>query len=222
MLIEENLILKERSYGIEQSMQSLISNASTEHLKIEKMNSHHQLLRDLVAENEDLKSQCVEISQRLATAMQNINYESVKYLDIISAKDRFIIKCKEKVGQYKVEVDRVTRKRDELEGLLEVTKRDLDILNREYEEVRRRITSTKVAAIEKVCINCKKLYQESENMNWSCKTHMSQYSANMWWCCGKSNHDAEGCKVGLHASKENPEEQGMKYFSKLLCTVIFI
>ena len=203
-------------------MQNLISNANSEHLNTEKMNSHHQFLLTLISENESIKSQYVDTSNNLSAALASSSYESLKYLDIITAKDTFIHETKAKLLHYKQELDRITQERDETASLLQLTRRDLEILNKEYDEIRRRISNVKSSSLETVCIHCKKLYQEAENMNWSCKTHMSQYSSNMWWCCGKSDSDAEGCKIGFHISKEEGEEQGVKCFSKLLCTVISI
>jgi hypothetical protein len=45
----------------------------------------------------------------------------------------------------------------------------------------------------KICKRCGKDFDERENYNWSCRTHKSQWSGEMWWCCGKRNKDAIGC-----------------------------
>ena len=29
-------------------------------------------------------------------------------------------------------------------------------------------------------------YLDSENYNWSCRTHTSEFGGEMWWCCGKA------------------------------------
>ena len=39
----------------------------------------------------------------------------------------------------------------------------------------------------KLCKNCTKEFHESDNFNWSCKTHKSDYGGEMWWCCGKKD-----------------------------------
>ena len=41
--------------------------------------------------------------------------------------------------------------------------------------------------LEKVCKNCSKDYIETENFNWSCRTHRSEFSGEIWWCCGKES-----------------------------------
>ena len=49
----------------------------------------------------------------------------------------------------------------------------------------------------KLCKNCSKEYNDSENYNWSCKTHQYPYSLDeeMWWCCGKKGKESPGCKM---------------------------
>jgi hypothetical protein len=39
----------------------------------------------------------------------------------------------------------------------------------------------------KICGRCGKEYNEKENYNWSCRTHSSPYSGEMYFCCGKMN-----------------------------------
>lgn len=39
----------------------------------------------------------------------------------------------------------------------------------------------------KTCKNCSLEYKDSENFNWSCRTHQSEWGGAVWWCCGKTN-----------------------------------
>ena len=50
----------------------------------------------------------------------------------------------------------------------------------------------------KICKNCNKDFNDKENFNWSCRTHHSQYSGEIWWCCGKQSIDALGCRFSAH------------------------
>lgn len=59
---------------------------------------------------------------------------------------------------------------------------------------------------EKVCKNCQKVFIENTNFNWSCKTHYSEYSGEMYWCCGLPGKDAPGCRVGKHLAKDDDED----------------
>ena len=58
----------------------------------------------------------------------------------------------------------------------------------------------------KICKNCGREYNEKENFAWSCRTHRSQWSGELWWCCGKTHADAPGCKYSFHESKEDEDE----------------
>ena len=60
---------------------------------------------------------------------------------------------------------------------------------------------------EKVCKNCGKDYTETENFNWSCRTHRSEFSGEIWWCCGKSGSDQPGCKYNKHESKDDDDAE---------------
>ena len=64
----------------------------------------------------------------------------------------------------------------------------------------------KMNIAQKVCKNCSKDYMETENFNWSCRVHKSEWSGEIWWCCGKDNKDQPGCKYLKHESKEEDEE----------------
>ena len=59
----------------------------------------------------------------------------------------------------------------------------------------------------KTCKNCFKEYIDSENFNWSCRTYRSEFSGQMWWCCGKTTKDALGCKFFRHISREDEEDE---------------
>jgi hypothetical protein len=60
---------------------------------------------------------------------------------------------------------------------------------------------------QKVCKNCSKDYIEKENFNWSCRTHRSEFSGEIWWCCGKETLDQPGCKYSKHESKEEEDDE---------------
>lgn len=63
----------------------------------------------------------------------------------------------------------------------------------------------KMDLAQKVCKNCGKDYVEKENFNWSCRTHLGEWSGEIWWCCGKSNLDSLGCKYQRHVTKDDEE-----------------
>ena len=44
---------------------------------------------------------------------------------------------------------------------------------------------------------CGKDYYEKDNFNWSCNHHTSEFEevGKIWWCCGKKDKQAKGCKT---------------------------
>ena len=72
--------------------------------------------------------------------------------------------------------------------------------------LRKRIDKMKLLSMKvfdkKICKNCLKEYNESDNFNWSCRTHRSEFGGVIWWCCGKKNKDDPGCKFSQHESKD--------------------
>lgn len=57
-----------------------------------------------------------------------------------------------------------------------------------------------------LCKNCGKDYVDSENYNWSCRIHQSEFSGEMWWCCGKTTKEAVGCKFKKHEIRNEDQE----------------
>ena len=81
----------------------------------------------------------------------------------------------------------------------------------ENEKLRQKVNKSRVKRkytemTEKLCRTCQRLYLESENFNWSCRTHYGEYSGEMWWCCGKAGREALGCRLARHVCKEEEEE----------------
>ena len=60
---------------------------------------------------------------------------------------------------------------------------------------------------QKICRNCGKEYPASENFNWSCRTHRSDWGGEMWWCCGKTKKEAPGCKFAKHETRDDEEDE---------------
>lgn len=57
-----------------------------------------------------------------------------------------------------------------------------------------------------MCRNCGKDFMKTENFNWSCRTHTSEFGGEMYWCCGKLGKDALGCKFSKHESKDDDDD----------------
>ena len=88
---------------------------------------------------------------------------------------------------------------------------EVKALRQEREKMKQRIVKLKSRKGRmdlgvKICKKCGKDYNEKDNLNWSCRQHMSQYSGEMWWCCRKKGLDAAGCQFSRHEERKDDEE----------------
>jgi BTK motif len=65
------------------------------------------------------------------------------------------------------------------------------------------------------CKFCGKDFVDKENFNWSCRTHRSEFSGEMWWCCGKTSKDALGCKFNKHEARNEADDEDPDGVDKL-------
>ena len=72
-----------------------------------------------------------------------------------------------------------------------------------------------------VCNHCKKVYNETDNFNWSCMTHISRFTDGVYWCCGSTDKSSQGCKVTKHTPTEHLlEGTGNNNELFIFCSVI--
>jgi hypothetical protein len=57
-------------------------------------------------------------------------------------------------------------------------------------------------------VTCGKDYTEKDNFNWSCHYHTGEFEdqGQIWWCCGKKDPKARGCKFQKHINNEEKEK----------------
>jgi len=128
-------------------------------------------------------------------------------------RDRIAAAAKEQIALLNAKCEKVS---EELEAeKLETVKlqKQFEDLIDEHEKLRQKMKQNRLKRKqygeleEKICMKCQKIFQDSENFNWSCRTHKSEYGNEMWWCCGKTSRDAAGCIVSKHQSKEDEEDE---------------
>lgn len=221
-MVEENLILKDRGCGIEKSLQHLTTSIYLEKLESEEEADLINLVRNFVKETCELKNSISDLNTQMAYIRDRAIVEYESFVLQLLEKDTVINKYKEKVGKLERALNYNNNQIDELRNLLDKTKKDLDLLNHEYVMARRRISMLQPTAAEKICVNCKKAFKDEDNFNWSCKVHLSEYSGNAWWCCGKSDKLDEGCSITKHISKDEDEEHQLKINLKVICSVNFM
>jgi hypothetical protein len=165
---------------------------------------------------------------------QDLTGKTQNIADLIEQRDSLTAELKESVqfrGEMKEERDKLTKIAKErvsllqsrisfleeentkhIESLLKSEKRTKDLAD-EYEKLRLKLKQFRQKRKqygeqdEKVCKYCQKMFVESENYNWSCRTHPSEYGSEMYWCCGREGRDAPGCRTSKHESRDEEEEK---------------
>ena len=121
----------------------------------------------------------------------------------INAKDRFqqlnrrIVYLKNELENYEKAIKYTKNRTQGLKNLYARAKSD-------YKKMFAIQNTTKEE--EMVCKNCKTMFTEAENFSWSCKTHPSGWSGNIYWCCGSSIIGQPGCLQSKHIRTEVEKE----------------
>ena len=216
------------------------------HLAIQSICSRHFLEEKLQGEVLELCQTATHLSgytSELLTGLHSTQLEKDKlredlieqttYLNEIRAeRDKIGVNAKDRILSLKSELDQAREEREKFKtevGKLEKKYKDL---GDEHDKLRQKLKHIRLKrkqygeGEEKLCRKCQKTYMDSENFNWSCRTHKAEFSGEMWWCCGRAK-DAPGCQVSKHQSKDDDEdneprdqeEDERKLLSSIRCPV---
>lgn len=213
MIIIQNTILGEQFKGLNESFVQLLSRQSSSEILCEEFkvltNNMTQLCNEFKEQEKKLNSVCSENSNILndLNEMRDINIVQKKRLENLTSK------AKEKFKYMLEEINILRQEKIQSKGQQDLTEKNIKVLTEEIELLKNKFKQLKLRknvdsenTDEKMCQKCKKLYKESENFNWSCKTHPSQSVNDYWWCCGKKGEYAPGCQAGRHESREDENE----------------
>ena len=136
-------------------------------------------------------------------------------LEFLKSKEQFEMNQEKIVKGFRNRIQKVQTEYsmclEERESLklenLELSKKQFDT-EKELKSIRKKIRQNTISGsldIEKYCVKCQKSFVDSENFNWSCKSHMSLIHNNIFWCCGKEGKEAPGCIISRHLSKLDSE-----------------
>ncbi len=121
-----------------------------------------------------------------------------------------LVTCKTQVQMMEAQVNLRNEEAIQMRDTILKLESENKILERERIKLRQRCNKLKARrGIDRnflLCKNCGKEYQDNENYNWSCRTHQSEFSGEMWWCCGKTSKDAVGCKFRKHEVRNEDQE----------------
>jgi DNA repair exonuclease SbcCD ATPase subunit len=213
LLNMENDIIGERLKGLYEAVFHLSDRKGTEDKLTTEVSLMAAMCRDVTGQ---ISSTLTKVGESLYDRDQiraDFTEMSRLRLETKEERDRIAAAAKEQIALLNARCDKAS---DELEAeKLEAVKlqKQFEDLIEEHEKLRQKMKQNRLKRKqygemeEKICMKCQKIFQDSENFNWSCRTHKSEYSNEMWWCCGKTSRDAAGCIVSKHQSKEDEEDE---------------
>lgn len=156
----------------------------------------------LIDDFNKIKEKLKDLNFKLADKDRAIKIMEQKCERIKGEKDRYASIFKEKNAL--LDKDREEAKESKRNAVIEVVKlrsviakktREIEALKLKNSKLRTRkvVDSTN----SKMCVNCGLEFSEKDNYNWSCSVHNNpeyDMDGGIWWCCGKRNINAPGCK----------------------------
>ena len=230
LLVMENDIMGEKLKGLFMSIDSLMGSHGLD----SKLTEEITLLRNTFCEIR----MNIEESNQVIEKMHKENYElegMVKELGDITMgiedrKDKFIKLLREKCNKSESELKLTTFNHDKLKIDLEELQRRFTDLQVEHLKLRSKINKVKhvfsgsFIEEEKYCKSCQKAFTETNNFNWSCKRHTSNFTEDRYWCCGETGKEAPGCVTSKHISLEDAKatENRIEETFSCFCAVSYI
>lgn len=213
---------------------------------MENLNGKYSIPCRLIQELEILVQNIyslAEFDSRVSTELKDVVYEkdfikddyyktAILRDEIASQKEMLSKRYVEKLNTLVRQLEEAIEQKETYKGEQVKIEKRYKELTEEYMKLRQRMKMYKFSsanqAEDKICKNCSKLYYETENYNWSCRVHPSEWSGEIYWCCGKTEKDTPGCKSAKHLSKEEEEDimgdddKDKSKFSSKKCSVINI
>jgi chromosome segregation ATPase len=229
LLRMENDVIGERLKGLYDAFEKLIGKAGFE----AKVKSEFQI--GFLAATE-LTEAALSVEKGLNKAMEGRDRLFDDFEDAIKQRnemkgerDKLFGKLRTEIAKWEADYKRVDEERSKIQSEHTELEKIHKILNDEQGKTRQKLKQMRSKRRqfgemeEKLCKNCGRSYYDSENYNWSCRVHFSQYGGELWWCCGKEGQNALGCRLSKHDCKEDEDEEDQKEgkakISHVRCTV---
>lgn len=213
MITMQNQIIGEKLKGLNESFTSLVFKKNSENVLCEEFEILTNNMKVLCFSYQDMENRLLtNISENLSLRNDLIQIQNDKS-DVLDQLNKITSKAKDRIKYLSEEIKNINLEKEKQKLQLEVSEKNNKILADEYEHLKSKLKQLKSRknlddenTDEKICQLCKRVYKESENYNWSCKVHASQYVNEYWWCCGKKGENAPGCKASRHETKEEETE----------------
>eukprot|EP00347_Sterkiella_histriomuscorum_P024062 403332433 len=204
-------IIEEQLKFLYNSLQSLANAKNLEDKFQFKIDTLQLQYNSMMSEKSDMMDNLRRTTSERDESRDFLKEMTASRTMLLKEKEAFATSMKDKVAQLELDLKSTKSELDKLnEDFQKLEKFNKQMLN-ERDKMKQRLVKLKnrrfkIDQEQKICKKCGKEYHEKENYNWSCRTHQSDYGGEMWWCCGKTDKEAQGCKFSKHESKEDDED----------------
>ena len=164
----------------------------------ESLEEANNMLSNVLVQRDDFRGDNMELVQMRAELAEEKTKLAKTAKDRITTLQKYLQTTEEERDRLKIDAEKQEKRFHDLSEEFSKLRNRL----KQYHQRRKAYGE----AEERVCKKCQKVFLDTENYNWSCRTHQSEFGGEMWWCCGKAGKDAAGCRISKHESKEEDEE----------------
>ncbi|PFH36045.1 hypothetical protein BESB_056960 [Besnoitia besnoiti] len=211
LMQHEHEVLTEQVRGLSAAAKDLPTVKSLQDTLLFEQSVSKAHIDDIQKFSENLQNECAKLANertRLLDIKKDLTLQRDRLVAETTRLRRELEETRQQVtkdnAQQFEERENMRKEREQMEKQLKDLREDRDKLKQRIARFRAR--RKLFEAQQRTCKNCGKDYEETENYNWSCRTHHSEYGGEMWWCCGKLGKNALGCRFSKHESKDDDEE----------------
>lgn len=228
----ENTVIGERLKGINDAFVHLLGLHGLQAKYSKEFNQTFETVVKLAEHNQSCMQNIEFITQERDLFHLNAT-EAMLYRDLaLKERSKILILYKEKTSRLETDLKDANGQSEAYRKNLVNLEKSYSRVGDEFAKLRKKLKQNPIRKTavddDKICKRCKKFYNDFSNFNWSCRTHQSEYSGEIWWCCGKSDKDDIGCITAKHENKSDEEEETEQLFSlsrdnksiKIKCSVI--
>jgi hypothetical protein len=224
LLAFENAIMCQSLEGLYKSLDCLIGHESASK---KMMDEFSIIIRSFQSISQEFKSLSASLTDNIRQKddllvsfsdfeEKKASFEETKAQLVRNFKDSMSV-LKNELNEAQTDQSRLKIENIDLEKRLKNLLTELTALR--SKSVKFSSTLNRTLALDQVCQNCRVIFKESENFNWSCRQHPSKFSGTVYWCCGKTDKNALGCTSSKHVSCE--DGQMTENASFVFCSVKF-
>lgn len=219
----EKDILYEKLKGITDSFESFLGSNSV----VKKLENELIICKSFMVSLSQLNFSLEASLAQTTTDRDAIQKEYTDFMSLKTSAETIQMKAfkllKDKHNSLQAEYNKCIEERE----LFKIKNSDIEKkysdISEELQKLQHKLkqTSIKIAKNdeENFCIKCQKIFFESENYNWSCKTHQSNFYNDIYWCCGKTGKNAVGCIVSKHMVKDEDIDNSLSAYMPKFCVL---